>query len=43
MSNEDMIAIVNTNLLGYASCCREVINSMKRHGTTDGHIVNINR
>lgn len=43
MSNEDMIAIINTNFLGYASCCREAINCMKKHGITDGHIVNINR
>ncbi|XP_026292905.2 farnesol dehydrogenase-like [Frankliniella occidentalis] len=42
MSNEAMAAIVNTNILGLTSCCREVINNMKKHGTTDGHIVNIN-
>ncbi|XP_034247218.1 farnesol dehydrogenase-like [Thrips palmi] len=42
MSNEDMAAVINTNVLGMASCCREAINSMKKHAVSDGHIVNIN-
>ncbi|KAK3911069.1 Farnesol dehydrogenase [Frankliniella fusca] len=42
MSNESMATIVNTNILGVTSCCREAINNMKKHGIVDGHIVNIN-
>ncbi|KAJ1530543.1 hypothetical protein ONE63_005431 [Megalurothrips usitatus] len=42
MSNESMAAVVNTNVLGLTACCREAINSMKRHGIKDGHIVNVN-
>lgn len=38
-----MAAVLNTNVLGLAAATREAINSMKKHGVNDGHVVNIGR
>lgn len=41
--NQLMAAVLNTNVLGLAAATREAINSMKKHGVSDGHVVNIGR
>lgn len=39
--NELLSTTFGVNVLGLAAATREAINSMKRHGITDGHVVNI--
>ncbi|KAJ1527932.1 hypothetical protein ONE63_007866 [Megalurothrips usitatus] len=34
--------LVNTNLTSVMLSCREALQSMKKHGTKDGHIINVN-
>ncbi|KAE8753256.1 hypothetical protein FOCC_FOCC000179 [Frankliniella occidentalis] len=41
MSNEAMAAIVNTNILGLTSCCREGLRSELKHMHRDGYRIKV--
>ncbi|KAK9507200.1 hypothetical protein O3M35_007108 [Rhynocoris fuscipes] len=41
-SAEAVTSIFSSNVFGITNCVREVIRSMKKHNTNDGHIININ-
>lgn len=36
-------SVISTNVTAVMACCKETINSMKKHDIKDGHIININR